>query len=166
MNLPYAEPLTRRAPAALTIPEPPRRGEAGGEPCFPCSPGTAESAIWADERWTLHNPGQTGLVGAVWLASRVHFDSYADMPAEEAATLGAVAGRVERAILALGGVGRVHVYRWGEGGAHFHLWFVPRPLGRMDMAGPFLPVWEDVLEPADPADIEAAGQKIAAAMDA
>ena len=164
MTLPYAEPLTTRDPAPLTIPEPPRRGEAGGEPCFPCSENSRRSAIWADDLWSLHNPGATALAGSVWLTSRAHFDSYADMPDEYAATLGAVAGRVERAIRGLGDVGRVHVYRWGEGGAHFHLWFVPRPLGRMDMAGPFLPVWEDVMTPLEKDDIEAVGEKIAAAL--
>ncbi len=166
MTLPYAEPLTVKDPAELTLPEPPRRGEEGGEPCFPCSPDARDHAIWADDRWSLHNPGQTSLAGCVWLTSKAHFDSYADMPEEYAATLGGVAGRVERAIESLGGVGRVHVYRWGEGGAHFHLWFVPRPEGRMDMAGPFLPVWEDVMTPLDKHEIEAVGQKIAAAMDA
>jgi diadenosine tetraphosphate (Ap4A) HIT family hydrolase len=164
MTLPYLEPLTTIDPAPLTIPEPPRRGEEGGEPCFPCSPEARELAIWKDERWSLHNPGRTALAGSVWLMSKAHFDSYADMPEEYAATLGAVAGRVERAILGLGDVGRVHVYRWGAGGAHFHLWFVPRPLGRLDMAGPFLPVWEDVMPPLEKDEIEAVGAKIAAVL--
>ena len=35
MTLPYAEPLTLIDPADLVVPEPPRRGEPGGEPCFP-----------------------------------------------------------------------------------------------------------------------------------
>jgi diadenosine tetraphosphate (Ap4A) HIT family hydrolase len=166
MTLPYTEPLTPRDPAPLTVPEPPRRGEAGGQPCFPCSADARAGAIWTDDLWSLHNPGQTSLAGSVWLTSRAHFDSYADMPAEYAATIGAVAGKVERAVTTLGDVGRVHVYRWGEGGAHFHLWFVPRPLGRMDMAGPFLPVWEDTLPPLSEDEIRAAGEKIAAAMDA
>jgi hypothetical protein len=34
------------------------------------------------------------------------------------------------------------------------------------MAGPFLPVWEDVQPPVAEDEIEAVGQKIAAAMDA
>ena len=87
------------------------------------------------------------------------------MPAEVAATFAAVCGRVERAVLSLGDVGRVHLYRWGDGGAHFHVWFVPRPLGRLDMSGP----------PADgvggrrcrrrPSEqIAEAGRRIAAAM--
>ncbi len=125
MTLPYAEPLTVIDPADLVVPEPPRRGEEGGEPCFPCSADSDSNLIWSDQTWTLHNPGQTGLPGSVWLASRAHFDSFADMPADVATTFGGVCGRVERAVLALGDVGRVHVYRWGDGGAHFHVWFVP-----------------------------------------
>ena len=73
-------------------------------------------------------------------------------------------GRVERAILATGDVGRVHLARWGEGGAHFHLWFLARPLGRLDMANHALPVWEDALPAHDQAEIDAVGEKIAAAM--
>ena len=57
--------------------------------------------IWEDEHWTLHNPVQcSGCPGTLWLASKTHFDSFADMPADEAATLAGVIGRVERAILA------------------------------------------------------------------
>jgi diadenosine tetraphosphate (Ap4A) HIT family hydrolase len=164
MTLPYAEPLTVIDPAELVVPEPPRRGEQGGEPCFPCREGADERAIWSDDIWTLHNPGQTGLPGSVWLASRAHFDSFADMPPEVAATFGEVCGRVERAVLSLGDVGRVHLYRWGDGGAHFHVWFVPRPLGRLDMSGAYLMAWEDVLTPATEEQIAEAGEKIAAAM--
>ena len=67
-------------------------------------------------------------------------------------------------VLALGDVGRVHVYRWGDGGAHFHVWFVPRPLGRLDMSGPHLMAWEDVLPPASDEQIADAGRRIAAAL--
>ena len=164
MTLPYAAPLTLVDPAEPVVPEPPRRGEPGGERCFPCSADSEHNRIWADDVWTLHNPGQTALLGSVWLASRVHADSFADLPPATAATFGEVCGRVERALLALGGVGRVHLYRWGDGGAHFHVWFVPRPLGRLDMAGHHLMAWEDVMEPASEADILATGRRIAAAM--
>src|SRR5436190_22356442 len=37
------------------------------------------------------------------------------------------------------------IYRWGDGGAHFHVWFLPRPLGMIEAAGMMLPLWEDVL---------------------
>ena len=46
---------------------------------------------------------------------------------------------------ALPDVGRVHLYRWGDGGAHFHVWLLPRPLGMLDAMGHYLPLWEDVL---------------------
>src|SRR5262245_34023235 len=164
MTLPYADPLTIKEPADLTIPEPPRRGEAGGEPCYVCSEDGRNSAVWEDEHWTLHNPGQTALAGAMWLASKQHFDPYADMPADAAATLASTCGLIERAILSLGGIARVHVYRYGDGGAHFHLWFVPRPMGRLDMSGPHLAVWEDVMTPVEREELEIVGKRIAAAL--
>jgi diadenosine tetraphosphate (Ap4A) HIT family hydrolase len=164
MTLPYAEPLRPIEPAELVVPEPPRRGEPGGEPCFPCSAASNANRIWADDTWTLHNPGRTGLPGSVWLASRAHFDSFADMPPEVAATFAAVCGRVERAVLALGDVGRVHLYRWGDGGAHFHVWFVPRPLGRLDMSGHHLMTWEDAMPPATAEQLAEVGRRIAASL--
>jgi diadenosine tetraphosphate (Ap4A) HIT family hydrolase len=164
MTLPYAEPLTVIEPAELVLPEPPRRGEDGGEPCWPCNPASNDDLLWSDDTWTLHNPGRTSLPGSVWLASRSHFDSFADMPPEAATTFGEVCGRVERAVLSLGGVGRVHLYRWGDGGAHFHVWFVPRPLGRLDMNGHLLMAWEDVMPPATDDQIAETGKRIADAM--
>jgi hypothetical protein len=111
MTLPYAEPLVLREPGERQIPEPPRRGEDGGPPCAICS-GKTTPAVWSDDNWTLHPPVGGSLPGAVWLATRVHADSFADLPEPVAASFGPVVGRVERAILALGDVGRVHLYRW------------------------------------------------------
>ena len=144
MVLPYLEPLTPREPGERVIPEPPRRGEAGGEPCGVCE-GGATDAVWSDEHFTLHPPVGGSLPGTVWLASRAHVDSFKDLPAEAAAAFAPLAGRIERAILSLGDVGRVHVYRWGDGGAHFHVWFLPRPLGMLEAKNHMLPLWEDVL---------------------
>jgi diadenosine tetraphosphate (Ap4A) HIT family hydrolase len=59
------------------------------------------------------------LLGAVWLATREHVDSFKDLPAPAAAEFADVVARVERGILSLGDVGRVHLYRWGDGGSHF-----------------------------------------------
>jgi diadenosine tetraphosphate (Ap4A) HIT family hydrolase len=163
MSLPYAEPLTVREPAARQIPEPPRRGEPGGPPCGICT-GLATTAVWSDEHWTLHPPVGGSLPGAVWIASKQHFDSFADMPAEVAASFAGVVARAERAILSLGDVGRVHLYRWGDGGAHFHIWLMPRPLGMVEAAGMMLPVWEDVLPNVDDAELAAAAKRVADAM--
>jgi len=163
MTMPYTEPLAQRPPGKRVIPEPPRRGEPGGEPCAICGRATT-SALWSDELWTLHAPVGCSLPGTVWVASREHFDSFADMPAAYAAAFGPMAARVERAILSLGDIGRVHLYRWGDGGAHFHVWFLPRPLGMLDASGMYLPIWEDVLPNVADAELEAAARKVAAAM--
>jgi diadenosine tetraphosphate (Ap4A) HIT family hydrolase len=166
MTLPYAEPLVRRAPEARVIPEPPRPGDLGGEPCRICNQHADNEGIWSDDAWVLRNPGQTSLPGTVWLASRAHHDSFADLPEDLATRYGPLAGRIERAILTLGDVGRVHVYRWGDGVAHFHIWFIPRPLGMLEASREMLMLWEDVLPPATSDQIQEAGERIAAAMKA
>jgi diadenosine tetraphosphate (Ap4A) HIT family hydrolase len=163
--LPYLEPLTVREPGERVIPEPPRRGEPGGEPCGICSGGQVTAPVWSDEHWTLHPPVNGSLRGAVWMASRVHADSFADLPPEVAATFGPVAAKVERAILGLGNVGRVHLYRWGDGGAHFHVWFLPRPLGMLEANGMMLPLWEDVLPNVSDEALAEAAARIAQAME-
>ena len=165
MNLPYAEPLTVLPPGPRVVPEPPRRGEGGGPPCAICT-GTTTSAVWSDEHWTLHAPVGCSLPGTVWLASRVHCDSFADLPAEVAASFGGLVARVERAILGLGDVARVHLYRWGDGGAHFHVWLLPRPLGMLEAQGMYLPLWEDALPNREQAELDDATRRIAAALDA
>jgi diadenosine tetraphosphate (Ap4A) HIT family hydrolase len=164
MTLPYQEPLVPRQPGERRIPEPPRRGEPGGPPCGICA-GETTSAVWSDENWTLHPPVGGSLPGAVWLASRVHVDSFSDLPEELASDFGRTAARVEKAMLTtLEDVARVHLYRWGDGGAHFHVWFLPRPLGMLEATGMMLPVWEDVLPNVSNEELADAARRIAAAM--
>ena len=67
-----------------------------------------------------------------------------------------LAASVERAILSLGGIARVHLHRWGDGGAHFHVWFLPRPLGMLEARGMMLPLWEDVLPNVSDEELRAA----------
>ena len=164
MSLPYAAPLTPIEPAPRVVPEPPRRGEPGGDPCGICT-GRAASALWSDEHFTLHPPVGSSLPGALWIASKAHVDSFSDLPPEVAAAFGPLVARVERAMLAsLPDVGRVHLYRWGDGGAHFHVWMLPRPLGMMDAVGHFLPLWEDVLPNVGDDVAREAVEKVAAAL--
>lgn len=165
MRLPYAEPLTVLQPAARVIPEPPRRGEPGGPPCGICSDAMT-SAVWQDEHFTVHPPVHSSLPGAVWVASKEHADSFGDLSSEVAAAFGPLVARVERAMLAaLDDVARIHLYRWGDGGAHFHVWLLPRPLGFLDAQGMYLPVWEDVLPEVPDEESRAAARKIAVALD-
>ena len=161
MRLPYAGPLTPLPPGERVLPEPPRRGEPGGPPCRICSGGSAPQ-VWSDPWWTLHAPRGCSLPGTVWLASRAHVDSFADLPDDAAAQFGPVAARIERAILGRGDVARVHLYRWGDGGAHFHVWFLPRPLGMVEAAGMMLPLWEEVLPNRPDDELLAAARLVAA----
>jgi hypothetical protein len=164
MSLPYREPLTLRSLGERVIPEPPRRGEPGGEPCAICN-GQTTSAVWSNANWSLHPPVGGSLVGAVWLASRVHVDSFKDLSEGAAREFGRVLANVERGILSLGDVARVHLYRWGDGGAHFHVWMLPRPLGMLEASGMMLPLWEDVLPNVTDGELRSAAEVVALAMD-
>jgi diadenosine tetraphosphate (Ap4A) HIT family hydrolase len=163
MTLPYAEPLTPLTPGARVVPEPPRRGEPGGEPCGICTGGMV-AQVWEDEHWTVHPPVGGSLPGTVWAASKAHVDSFADLPPEAQATFGPLCARVDAALMARGDVGRVHLYRWGDGGAHFHVWFLPRPLGMLEACGAMLPLWEDVLPNVSDDDLRVAAEELAARM--
>lgn len=164
MSLPYNEPLTVRSLGEPVIPEPPRRGEPGGDPCGICT-GQATKPVWSNENWSLHPPVGGSLLGAVWLATKDHVDSFADLPEPASLEFGRVIASVERGILSLGGVARVHLYRWGDGGSHFHVWMLPRPLGMIEAAGMMLPLWEDVLPNVTDDDLRAASEQVALAMD-
>jgi hypothetical protein len=56
----------------------------------------------------------------------------------------------------------VHVYRWGDGGAHFHVWLMPRPLGMVEASGMMLPLWEDVLPDVRDDECREAAERVAA----
>ncbi len=163
MTLPYEEPLIVRTPGERVIPEPPRRGEPGGEPCGICG-GQTTSPVWESEHWTLHPPVGGSLRGAVWLAAKEHADSFSDLSGDAQADFGRVVARVERGILSLGDVARVHLYRWGDGGAHFHVWMLPRPLGMLEAKGMMLPLWEDVMDNVTDDELREAAERVAVAM--
>lgn len=73
---------------------------------------------------------------------------------------------MEKALLGLGDIARVHVNRWGDGGAHFHLWFMPRPLGMLQLRGSMLPMWLDLMPDVSPDDAAAALRGIASTLAA
>ena len=134
--------------AQPTAEEPPRKGEAGPEECWNCGRAD-EDYLWTDEHWRLTALGEASASPAVVLLEpRAHVDLDA-LPPELAAQLGPMMQRVERAVLGIGGVGRVHVTRWGDGAAHLHWWFLARPQGVAQMRGVFMALWDDLL-PAVP----------------
>ena len=131
-------------------PEPPLAGQGGVE-CRACS-NSDDEYLWVDERWrlTAFDPG--GLPVVVLLEPREHFAGPADLPEELAREQGVMLGRVERAVLSVGGIGRVHIGRWGEGAEHLHWWFIGRPAELPQLRSSFAEIWDEVLPPT-PTDI-------------
>ncbi len=125
--------------------EPARLGEDPAD-CRRCAKGD-EDAIWSDERWTVAPlPRPSGLPVIVILQPREHCD-LGDMPPELAAELGPLLVRVERAVDAVGEIGRVHIGRWGDGSAHLHFWFLARPARMPQLRTSFAAIWDDILPP-------------------
>ena len=126
--------------------ETPRRGQAGVD-CERCA-AADDRYLWTNERWRLWSFDRpTGLPVIVLLEPRQHFAEPGDLPMELAAELGVLLARVERAVRAVGEIGRVHVCRWGDGGEHLHWWFMGRPARLPQLIGSFAAIWDDVLPP-------------------
>jgi hypothetical protein len=123
------------------VPEPPRHGEHEA-PCGACTDGV-DRAIWADDRWMVVPQPETPFP-ILMLEPRAHLDS-TDLDDAMAAELGVLTVRLERVLLGLGGVGRVHVMKIGDGSYHLHLWFFARPEGLLQMRGSSLSDWSDAL---------------------
>lgn len=162
---PYEGDLQVKVLDAPVLPEPPRSGESGPEECSACGNGPeGPEVLWSDENWKLVGLAEPAALPAmVLLLPRGHYD-LVDLPEERAAELGVMIQRVERAILSLGGIARVHVNKWGDGGAHLHVWLIARPEGMLQMRGTCLPLWDDLL-PKVPEDVWAeTNRRIAAAL--
>ena len=139
-------------PRALLPPveeERPRHG-VGGDDCRACSAPDVE-VIWAGEHWRLAAYEPNGLPVVVILYPREHCDLHT-LPPERAAELGPLIQRVEAAVRAVDGIGRVHVCRWGDGGEHLHWWFMARPARFPQLLGNFAAIWDDILPPV-PEDV-------------
>jgi diadenosine tetraphosphate (Ap4A) HIT family hydrolase len=125
--------------------EPPRLGEDAAD-CWRGRLGD-EDAIWSDERWLLTPLAKpSGLPVIVILMPREHCD-LGDIPPHLAAELGPLLVRIERAVDAVGEIGRVHVGRWGDGSAHLHFWFIARPARMPQLRTSFAAIWDDILPP-------------------
>ena len=158
---PFTGDVRVKALLDRVVPEPPRHDLAGD--CKECARADGDF-VWTSAHWRLKAYRPTPLVGLVLLETRDHYDSFADIPDDLLAQLGPLTARIERAILGLGGIARVQVLRYGDGGEHFHLWFMPRPLGALQLRGSMLPVWMDVLPALPEAEVDEALAHIAAAL--
>lgn len=160
MTVPYAEPWTIRPLSDPVIPEPPRSGDPGGPPCEVCEPHPDRIVVWADERWHLVAARETPIPGLCLLMPNRHVDGIADLDETELAELGPLCAKVSRALYARGDVGRVVVSTFGDGTAHLHVWFAPRPLGALDLRGSFLWNWLDHLPPLSPETVREAADDL------
>ena len=60
---------------------------------------------------------------------------------EMASELGRLTVNITRTGEAMDEIGRVHTNRWGDGAEHFHIWYLARPPGAVQMTGFNLPIW-------------------------
>lgn len=137
------------APKALAAPgvEAPRMGDDGGAPCDACAGFDPELIVWEDEHWVLNaRPEPTGLPLVLTLSTRAHEDA-GQIDDDLASEFGRISNRLVRIIESLPGIGRVHVNRWGDGSAHFHVWFFARPDGFAQIKGSYAVEWDDILPP-------------------
>jgi diadenosine tetraphosphate (Ap4A) HIT family hydrolase len=154
--VPLAEPV---------LPEPPRAGEPGGNPCMTCADPDGY-AIWGDEQWVLKaGLEQNGLPMVALLVPREHY-RLDNLPPELTATLGPMIQRVAGAIRQIPGVGRTHFNRWGDGSEHFHVWFLARPLGMMQLRGAMIAAWDNLLPRVPTEEFQANARTVAAALAA
>ena len=131
--------------------------------CAACH-GRNEGVIWEDDRWwVLVDAEPHGLPMVAVLMPKAHHD-LEDLSPQLAAELGPMTQRLAGAIGRVPGVGRVHVNRWGDGGSHFHVWFLARPQGMWQMRGAMLAVWDDLLPKVPLAEWSRNRQAVAAAM--
>lgn len=161
---PFAGHITVKPLDPPVIPEPDRGGVDAAK-CRACQRPDGDY-VWTDDNWRLFGVLPTQLRGIVLLETRGHRDSFADLPPGLLAEIGPMIARVEKALIGLGDVARVHVNRWGDGGAHFHLWFMPRPLGVLQLRGSMLPMWLDLMPDVEPDEAAGALRAIASAMAA
>lgn len=144
------------------VPEPSRQGE-GGNPCSACDdPG--RGTVWTDDVWLMRAmPGKTGAPLLLILEPFEHFD-LSDLPDDLAASMGRLIVHVARAVESLPHIARAHVSRWGDGGAHLHLFVYARPEGFSQLRGTCMAIWDDLLPATPPGELVADARQVAKAL--
>ena len=149
----------------------PRSGEPEGGPCHCESPDDNRTMVWSNDRWQVREihfnwtEGTPAPFPSYMLETVEHLD-IEDLDEAYAAELGIMTLRMERAIKAIGSIERVHFNRWGDGGSHFHVWFLGRPFGARQFNGFTLPFWGFILPPMDEATVEANHAIVRASLEA
>lgn len=157
--------------ASPVIPEPSRGGEGDLPECGACSFATVQDEldVYRDELWRVRAIEHTPFPGSAMLMPLRHADGVAGLDAGELASFGPMVAKVSQALMDRpagsagfgdGRVGRVHGHLWNDGGAHLHMWLLPRPLGYQDLLGSYLVNWMAVLPDAEPSQVLAAADDL------
>jgi hypothetical protein len=144
--------------------EAPRAGDPGGTPCGMCAGQASETRIWENERWTLRPHHRGGMPLVLFLEPREHLD-LTDLDDDMAAEYGRLSVWLCRIMTNLPYVGRVHVFRVGDGASHLHEWFVARPERMGGILGSMAMEWDEMLPPPPEevwrADLRTVAQRLA-----
>jgi len=157
-----AEGLRLKPIEPLADVEEPRHGEAATQ-CI-CvgwrqadEPNSIDDEVWRDDHWRISVAEPSGVPLILMLAPLAHHD-FTTLPKERAAEMGQIMVALGAAIEALPSVVRVHVSKWGDGGAHAHIFFFARPIRMPQLRGTMLAVWDDFL-PRIPVDVRDANAR-------
>ncbi len=151
------------------IPEPDRFGEGDRHACGACTTEDDQFDVFRDRLWRVRAIERTPFPGSAMLMPVRHADGVTGLHDEELMTFGHMVAEVSRALLDRpegsvgfgdGRVGRVHGHLWNDGGAHLHMWLLPRPLGYRDLLGSYLVPWMSVLPDASLEEVLAAAQDL------
>ena len=128
--------------------EPPRAGEDPAEcSCAgPPDPALRERLVWSNERWQLHLDTYLKLPIGLNLGPLEHCD-LPTVPDHLAGEMGRLLVAVSAGVESLPSVGRVQVAKYGDGGAHLHLFVFGRPARMLQLRGSPLLDWEENLPP-------------------
>ena len=143
--------------------EPARRGETAAEcRCSqgPPAPDDGATRIWTNERWHLDLGADSGLPVTATLMPFEHHD-LGNLPADLAAEMGQLIVTIADAVEHVPSVGRVQLAKYGDGGAHLHLFFFGRPARMLQLRGSPLLDWEENL-PRVPLEVLQANARVVA----
>ena len=132
--------------------EPDREGEDPAD-CFCASPIPADRAAqvaWSNDRWLLVALDMALPVS--FILRPVEHHDIAGLPDDLAAEMGVLMVAITAAVEELPSVGRCHMGRYGDGGAHAHPFFFGRPARMGQLRGSCLLDWEENL-PAVPEEV-------------
>ncbi len=163
-NFPFEGDLRVQEVRPFSDVEAPRNGEPGGGECVSCK-AADDQYIWTNERWRLKTLAPfTPLPLLYILETRKHIDMH-QLDDDLASELGRISVNITRTGEAQPEIGRVHNNRWGDGGEHFHYWYLGRPMGAEQLGGFTLPMWGFILPPIPTEVTDPITEKVVASLE-